>query len=97
MSAALQAVLALIQQVLPLLGQSTGLAGIIIQALVKWMPFIVMEVEAVRDPVKQIIEVLTGSGEVTQAQIIKLKELDAKLDAAFDAAIEGLDPDAGDQ
>lgn len=95
MSAALQAVLALIQQVLPLLGQSTGLAGVIIQALTKWLPLIVMEVEAVREPIKNIIEVLNSSDEVTPAQFVKLKELDAAVDAAFESAVAGLDPDTG--
>lgn len=95
MTAALQAVLALIQQILPLLGGPIPLVGVILKALTTWLPLIQMEIATVYEPVKQIIAALHNS-EITQAQKIELKALDAKLDAAFEEAVAGLDPDAGD-
>lgn len=93
MSAALQAVLALIQQILPLLGGPIPLVGVIIKALTTWLPLIQMEIEFVREPVKQIIAALHNS-EITEAQKAELHAIDAKVDAAFEDAVAGLDPDA---
>lgn len=96
MSAALAAVLALIQQVLPLLGSTSGgLVGTIIKALTTWLPLIQMEITTVYEPVKQIIAALHGS-EITAEQKAELHTLDAKMDAAFEEAVAGLDPDVGD-
>lgn len=96
MQAALTAILAMIQQFLPLIG--TGAAavssvGSIITALEKWLPIIVAEGEALYTPVKNIIAALQNSGAVTSDQVAQLQQLDAKMDTAFEAATVGLDPD----
>lgn len=96
MNAALSSVLALIQMVLPLLGQSqAGLVGTIIKALTTWLPMIVTEIETAYEPVKAIIAAL-HSTEVTAEQKADLHALDNKMDAAFEASVAGLDPDADD-
>lgn len=95
MTVALQAILALIQQILPLVGTTSGLVGTIVNVLTKWLPLIVTEISTLYEPVKAIIESLNGSGVVTPEEKTALKTLDAKMDAAFEASIEGLDPDAG--
>lgn len=97
MNAAVSAVLALIQQILPLLtagGASTGVAGSIISVLTTWLPLIATEVTALYEPVKNIITALQSSGALTDQQKTDLTALDAKVDQAFDAASAGLDPDA---
>lgn len=97
MNAALTAILALIQQVLPLISTAANPAGVvasIITALTKWLPIIVAETETLYTPVKNIITALKTSGQVTQEQIDALNQLDAKMDTAFEAAVAGLDPDA---
>lgn len=97
MNAIVSAAIALIQNVLPLLGSGTlvpGLAGTIIKTLTTFLPLLVTEIETVYEPVKAIITALHGSGEVTDEQKATLRELDVKTDAAFEAAVVGLDPDA---
>jgi predicted transglutaminase-like cysteine proteinase len=96
MNAALTAVLALIQQLLPLISSgsaATGVVASIVNVLKTWLPLIVTEVQALYEPVKNIITVLQQSGNLTDDQIADLKTVDAKVDAAYDAAVEGMDPD----
>lgn len=96
MNAALTAIVTLLQQLLPLVagGGNTGLIGTIINVLAKGLPLIVTEVETLYDPVKNIIAALQSTTGVTPEQVATLKQLDAKADAAFEAATVGLDPDA---
>lgn len=95
MTAAFTAVIALIEQLLPLVtaGGNAGLIGTIINVLTKWLPLIVTEVETLYEPVKNIIAALSSSTAVTPEQVATLKQLDSKMDAAFEAAAVGLDPD----
>lgn len=97
MTAALAAILALIQQVLPLIGgaSSATLVASIIKALQTWLPIIVVEVQTLYPIVKNIITTLQSkSDDLTPEQITTLQQIDAQTDAAFEAATVGLDPDA---
>lgn len=96
MTPALSAILALIQQILPLIttGGNAGLIGAIINVLTQWLPLIVMEVQVLYQPVKNIIAALSSSTGVTPEQVTALQALDTACDAAFEAATVGLDPDA---
>lgn len=96
MNSALTAIVTLIQQLLPLVtgGGQTGLVGTIIEVLTKWLPLIVTEISDLYEPVKNIITALQSTAGVTPEQVTALKTLDAKADAAFEAAAAGLDPDA---
>lgn len=98
MMPAFTAVIALIEQFLPLLGTSaatSSLIGTIITALENILPLIVDFVPTVYTSVKNIITALKADPATTQAQWAKLDEIDAQLDAANDAAIAAVDPDKG--
>jgi hypothetical protein len=95
MTAALTAVLALIEQILPLLGSSqANLIASIIDALVKWLPLIIQEVSALYQPVKNIIAALSANAATTADQLATLQQLDAQVDTAFEAIASQVDPDA---
>ena len=88
MTAVIQAILALVEQLLPLITSSGSSATIdsIINALIKILPFVAQEVEALVPPIKNIIAALSESGVATADQMAALSALDASADAAFDAA-----------
>jgi hypothetical protein len=88
MSAAISAVLALIEQILPLLGTSqTALIDSIINALATWLPLITTEIAALFTPIKNIIAALSANPATTAAQLTTLQALDAQVDSAFEAAV----------
>jgi malonyl CoA-acyl carrier protein transacylase len=93
MSAVITAVLALIEQLLPMLTSSANVTLIdgIIEALTKMLPFIIQEVEALVTPVKNIIAALSATPATTAAQLAQLQALDAQVDSAFDAAAGSTD------
>jgi len=98
MSAAVQAVLALIQQLLPLVSgtQTAQIAGVvanIINTLMQFMPLIQKEVSAVYTTVKGIVTALRGVTSVPE-QLADLDAFEAGIDAAWDAVVNQLDPDA---
>lgn len=96
MTAAITAVLAMIEQLLPLVLSSAESATIasIIDALTKMLPFIIQEVEALYQPVKNIIAALSANASTTADQLATLQQLDAQVDTAFEAIAAQVDPDA---
>jgi hypothetical protein len=96
MTAAITAVLAMIEQLLPLVLSSAESATIasIIDALTKMLPFIIQEVEALYQPVKNIIAALSANAATTADQLATLQQLDAQVDTAFEAIASQVDPDA---
>ncbi len=97
MSAAFTAILALLQQLLPLItagSASSGVVTTVLGVLKTWLPLISTGITEFYQPVKNIIAALQGSGAVTAQQIADLKVMDAQIDADFDAASAGQDPDA---
>lgn len=100
-SEAILAVLAIIEQIIPLLGTSAATASMIvniINALTQLLPFIINEVGTVYTSVKNIISLLQNSGDVTDGQKAALQQLDAQVDAAWATVLPQIDPDnpAGD-
>ncbi len=97
-SSTILAVLAMIGQILPLLGTASSTATTIesiIVALTKLMPYIVDEISTVYTAVKNIIAQLQNTGAPTPEQITALQSLDAQVDTAW-ASVQGqIDPDAG--
>jgi len=90
-------ILSLIEQFLPLLGTSaatSNLIGTIIQTLENVIPLVVDFAPTVYTSIKNIIIALKADPTTTQVQWDALDALDAKLDAANDAAIAAVDPDA---
>lgn len=95
MTAAATALIALINQLLPILGTNQAmLIASIIDALEKWVPLIVTGMEELYQPVKNIIAALTNSDSTTPEQQAALQSLDAQVDAAFEAIAAQTDPDA---
>lgn len=98
---ALNAVLALIQQLLPLVAgnQSAQIAGIvsgIIAALVEFEPLIMNELSTVYSAVKGIITSLRGVASQAD-QLAALDTFEASIDAKWAAIEAQLDPDAKPQ
>ncbi len=95
MTLAIQAVLAMITQFLPLIGGGTNVVLIesIVSALSGMMPFIVQEISSLYEPIKNIIAALSATPATTAAQLAILQALDKTVDDAFDAA--AADTDAG--
>lgn len=97
MNAAFTAILALLQQLLPLISSgsaSSGVVATVVNLLKTWLPLITTGIADFYGPVKNIIAALQGSGAVTPEQIADLKAMDSKIDADFEAASAGQDPDA---
>lgn len=97
MLSAVTAIIAMIEQFLPLLGTSSATSSLIatiITALENIIPLIVDFVPTVYQSVKNIIIALKADPATTQAQWAALDAIDTQLDAANDAAIAAIDPDA---
>lgn len=97
-SSTILAVLAVIEQILPLLGTSSATAAMIesiVAALMQLMPYIVNEIGTVYTAVKNIIAQLQNSGAPTADQLAALASLDAQVDAAWTTVQAQIDPDAG--
>lgn len=97
MLTAVPAIIALIEQFLPLLGTSaatTGLIGTVITALENIVPLIVDFAPTAYNSVKNIISELQANPATTAAQWASLDAIDTQLDVANDAAIAAVDPDA---
>jgi len=87
----------LIEGMLPLLGTSTATEAWIeqiITALENVLPLLGNFVPTVYQAIKNIIVALKADPNTTQAQWTKIDAIDAQLDAANDAAIAAVDPDA---
>jgi hypothetical protein len=93
MTIAIQALLGLLEQLLPLLGAGSNVALIesIIGTLVQFMPFIAQEISALYTPVKNIIEALSSNPATNASQLATLQTLDKQADDAFEAAAAATD------
>ena len=96
-SSTILAVLAMIEQILPLVGTSSATVTMIesiIGALTQLMPYIVNEISTVYTAVKNIIAQLQNTGAPTADQLAALTSLDAQVDAAWTTVQAQIDPDA---
>jgi len=93
MSAAIAAILNLIEQLLPAILSSTNvtLVDSIINALVGMLPFIIQEVQDLATPVKNIIAALSANPATTADQLAALQALDIQVDKAFEDAAADTD------
>ena len=86
-STAIETLLALIEALLPELGvASSNVISKIVAALVQIVPIIAQNAQNFLQPVKNIIAALQASGAVSPDQMTALAQLDAQVDAAFEAA-----------
>ena len=93
MTIAIQALLGLIESLIPLLTSSANASVIngIINTLTNFLPYIVEESASLYQPVKNIIAALSATPATDAAQLAQLQTLDAQVDAAFDAAAAATD------
>ena len=89
LATAIQTLLAIIESIAP--GATADLVGKIIVALETWIPIIVSEYQALKQPVMNIIAALRGNGAITTDQLDQLDVMEAKLDADFDASSAAAD------
>ena len=96
MTIAIQALLALIGQLLPLITGSANVAlvGSIISTLEQFLPFIVQEISSLYQPVKNIIQALSANPATTAEQLATLQVLDKSADDAFEAIAAETDAQA---
>jgi hypothetical protein len=85
LSVIVQAVIALIEAILPNLTVSATVEKII-QALITILPAIVQEAQDLAPAVKNIIAALSSNPATTAEQLAALQALDAQVDAAFEQA-----------
>jgi hypothetical protein len=96
LSIIVQAVIALIEAILPNLTVSATVEKII-QALIAILPAVVQEAQDLAPAVKNIIAALSASPAATADQLATLQALDAQVDTAFEAAATAAQAeDAGD-
>ena len=87
MGAIANVVVALLTQLMPLIGSlSSGAVGNIITLLEQIIPVVVKEASDLVPIIQNIIEQIRGGGTVTADQLAALDALDAQIDAEFDAA-----------
>lgn len=84
MNVAIQAILAILQTIAP--GATADLIAKIITALEVWVPIIIQEYNALKQPVLNVIAALRGNGEITTDQLDQLDKIEAQLDADFDTS-----------
>ena len=96
MSAAITAILSLIEQLLPAILSSTEASTVssVLTVLTNLLPYIVQEVEALYTPVKNIIAALSANPATTAEQLATLQTLDQQVDSAFEAIAAQTDTDA---
>lgn len=93
-AALLQAILSLLQN----FGVNSQAVSTVISTLIAIVPFLTKELEDIKPAIQQIIELVTGSADVTADQLTQIEALSAQVDAAFDSAVtsyEASHPDAG--
>jgi hypothetical protein len=95
MTLAIQGLLAMLEQLIPLLTSAANatLVDSIISTLSGFLPYILQEISALYTPVKNIIAALSATPATNAAQAAQLATLDAQVDAAFDAIAAQTDAD----
>lgn len=86
MTAIVGPILALLGQLVPLVGSNSTLISTIIETLIAVIPQIVNEVETLIPPIKNIIAALSANPATTAEQLATLQALDQQCDQAFEAA-----------
>jgi hypothetical protein len=88
LAVSIETLLTLIEGLLPELGvtSASNIISQILAALITIVPIIAQNATNFITPVKNIIAALQASGNVTPDQMTALQQLDAQVDAAFDAA-----------
>lgn len=97
--AAITTLLTVVQTVLPLVSgtaASTGTIGTVVVALEKWVPLVIAlfpSATTLFQSIRNIIASLSSNPDTPAAQLATLQQLDAQVDAAFEAIAAQTDPD----
>lgn len=86
MTAAVQALLALIAALLPQIGINSSIVETIINAIIQVLPVIISEANDLIPYVRNIIAALSSNPATTADQLATLQSLDKQADDAFEAA-----------
>lgn len=86
MTAAVQALLALIEALLPQIGVNSAIVDTILKGLIQVLPIVVQEAEDLVPAVKNIIAALSANPATTADQLATLQALDKQADGDFEAA-----------
>ena len=86
MIAILEAIVALLGQIVPAVGGNATLIDSIIETLAKILPEVVSTAKDLAPPVQNIIAALKGTDGITQAQWDALDALQTQADADFEKA-----------
>jgi len=87
MSAVLQTLLTLIQNLLPQIGVNSKVVTTILTALIQLVPIVIQEASDILPAIKNIIAALSANPATTADQLKTLQALDAQVDAAFEAQV----------
>lgn len=87
MSAVLQTLLTLIQNLLPQIGVNSKVVTTILTALIQLVPIVIQEASDILPAIKNIIAALSANPAATADQLKTLQALDAQVDAAFEAQV----------
>ena len=85
MGSIIAAVVALLEEIIPLVNNA-GTVAKVVGTLVSLIPSLVQEAKDMVQPVKNIIAALSANPATTAEQLQALQDLDAKVDADFEAA-----------
>jgi len=85
MTGLVTALVALLSQIAPILGDASSIAKVI-ETLTQLIPVAVQIGEDLVQPIKNIIAALSANSATTADQMAQLQTLDAQYDAAFEAA-----------
>lgn len=91
---AINLVFDVIQKFLPMLGPVGGVANVVIDVLQEAVPLAANWTPIIYQGYKNITEALRADSSTDAEQLAKLEEFDAVVDAAFNAAVKDVDPDA---
>ncbi len=91
---AISSVFDVIQKFLPMIGPAGNVASVVIDVLQEAVPLAVNWTPTIVQAYKNISEAVKADPATSADQLAKIEEFDAMVDAAFDAAVRDVDPDA---
>jgi hypothetical protein len=88
MAALASTIVAMLVQLLPLIGGTSSTIASILNVLIQLIPIVTQEVVDLLPAIKNIIAALSANPAATTDQLATLAALDAQVDAAFEAAAQ---------
>lgn len=92
--AAINSVFDVIQKFLPLISPAGGVASVVIDVLQEAVPLAINWTPTIVQAYKNISEAVKADPATSAEQLAQMESFDAQVDAAWDEALKGMDPDA---